>query len=419
MPCFNTSSIVLRQPRHPQRLPEARANSLQQEKGGGQKNQWDVLCQVFSHRIQWCFHVFSTNELHQSHIINTFLTCVFWVFALNPEWMLINVLRVARCYHLVVFFSGISHTSSILDDKYEGNWCPNCVSQGEQKLPGLSGGIRVSQPVEWWTKTRRRIARSNSWEVEGVSRKLLGKTAARLNTQLLLFRLHRDAERILKMEGFEKRGGSFQRRSFFDVVCCFLQVRPLVASGKMILVIWVSYLFVGKGKWSTANQKDIYCKHFNIEPVRFLSGCRVSLPRPTKTLCCNITGRYASTRYQIVMLSERSIQHRPCKIRALKWYLAWRSYRFVKYHNKNRLWTTWDDMGWPVLLPRSAFGSPRADHWWMWILWKTSGHSAHREGIPRIQEHQRRIAEGLWVLEILSYWMPMHDTDTSYTTNTD
>lgn len=131
-----------------QRLPEARANSLQQEKGGGQKNQWDVLCQnpmMFS----CVFHEWIASI---SHFANS--SPFFWVFALNPEWMLINVLRVARCYHLGVF-SWVSHTSSILDDKYEGNWCPNYVSQGEQKLPGLSGGIRVSQPVEWWTKTRR------------------------------------------------------------------------------------------------------------------------------------------------------------------------------------------------------------------------------------------------------------------------
>lgn len=192
----------------------------------------------------------------------------FWVFALNPEWMLINVLRVARCYHLGVFFHffcWVSHTSSILDDRYEGNWCPNCVSQGEQKLPGLSGGICVSQPVNM--VDGRRFARSNSWEVEGVSRKLLGEKAARLNTQLLLFFHYTGVTWILKMEGFEK-GGFLSKKIIFSALLLFSAgahfgsktptcMRPLAASGKIILVIWVSYLFVGKGKWSTANQKDI------------------------------------------------------------------------------------------------------------------------------------------------------------------
>lgn len=182
----------------------------------------------------WCvFHEWIASISHFAHS-----SPFFWVFALNPEWMLINVLRVARCYHLGVFFL-VSHTSSILDDKYEGNWCPNSVSQGEQNLPGLSGGIRVSrQPVKMVDGRNRKkekqvdkkhggFARSNSWEVEGVSRKLLGETAARLNTSCCyLDRLHRCNMDILQMEGFEK-GGFLSKTSIFRCRCCFLQVSIL------------------------------------------------------------------------------------------------------------------------------------------------------------------------------------------------
>lgn len=165
------------------------------ERRGTKKPMRRLVSSLFAQNPMMFSCVFHEWIASISHFVHS--SPFFWVFALNPEWMLIN---------------------SILDDKYEGNWCPNCVRQGEQKLPGLSGGIRVSQPVKM--VDGRRFARSNSWEVEGVSRKLLGKTAARLNTQLLLFRLQKGVTWILKIEGFEKRG-FLSKKIIFRCRCCF------------------------------------------------------------------------------------------------------------------------------------------------------------------------------------------------------